>query len=63
MHDPRLEGMLGRLEADTRIVWGEDDRLVPPDYGERLAELIPHRFSGRRGDSRGGGAASPLSGR
>jgi pimeloyl-ACP methyl ester carboxylesterase len=41
MHDPRLESMLGRVTADTLIVWGRDDRLVPLPYGERLAELIP----------------------
>ena len=23
-------------------MWGDDDRLIPPAYGERLAELIPN---------------------
>lgn len=42
MHDPRLEGLLPRVAADTLVVWGEDDRAVPPAHGERLAELIPN---------------------
>jgi pimeloyl-ACP methyl ester carboxylesterase len=40
-HDPRLEGLLPRVTADTLVVWGREDRLIPPAYGERLAELIP----------------------
>ena len=42
LHDPRLDGLLGRIEANTLIVWGDDDHLIPPVYGERLAERIPH---------------------
>ena len=42
LHDPRLEGLLGRVTAETLVVWGQDDRLIPPAYGERLAELIPN---------------------
>jgi pimeloyl-ACP methyl ester carboxylesterase len=41
LHDPRLEDLLPYVSADTLIVWGDDDRLIPPAYGERLAELIP----------------------
>jgi len=41
MHDPRLERMLRHVQADTLIVWGADDRMIPPAYGRRLAELIP----------------------
>jgi pimeloyl-ACP methyl ester carboxylesterase len=41
MHDPRLEGLLPRVTADTLVVWGREDRLIPPAYGERIAELVP----------------------
>lgn len=41
LHDPRLEGLLPRVTADTLVVWGAEDRLIPPAYGERIAELIP----------------------
>jgi pimeloyl-ACP methyl ester carboxylesterase len=41
MHDPRLEGMLPRVNADTLLIWGRSDKVVPVPYGERLAELIP----------------------
>jgi pimeloyl-ACP methyl ester carboxylesterase len=41
LHDPRLEGLLARIDAPVLLVWGDDDRLIPPAYGTRLAELIP----------------------
>jgi pimeloyl-ACP methyl ester carboxylesterase len=42
MHDPRLEPLLGRITADTLVVWGEGDRVAPPAYGEALAQRIPN---------------------
>ena len=42
LHDPRLEPLLPRVTADTLLVWGAQDRLIPPAHGERLAELIPN---------------------
>lgn len=33
--------LLQRITAPTLILWGEDDRLQPVDYGERLAWDIP----------------------
>jgi pimeloyl-ACP methyl ester carboxylesterase len=42
LHDPRLEDLLPGIAAHTLIVWGDDDRLIPPAYGERLAQLIPN---------------------
>ncbi len=41
LHDPRLEGLLHRVKASTLCLWGASDRVVPPVYGERYAELIP----------------------
>ena len=32
---------LGRIEAPTTIVWGEQDRLIPPDHGTALRRGIP----------------------
>lgn len=42
MHDPRLEGILHHVTAPTLVLWGSEDRLVSPRYGERYAELIPN---------------------
>lgn len=36
----RLSKRLYRLRADTLVVWGESDRLVPLVYGKRWQELI-----------------------
>lgn len=41
MHNPKLAGRLRRIKAPTLFVWGENDRLVSPQYGERYASLIP----------------------
>jgi pimeloyl-ACP methyl ester carboxylesterase len=37
----RLSKRLYRLRADTLLVWGESDRMIPPVYAERWQELIP----------------------
>lgn len=39
-YDPRLERRLHHLTMPTLVVWGGEDRLLPPAHGERLAELI-----------------------
>ena len=41
LHDPRLEGMLRRVTAKTLCLWGREDRVVPAEYGEKYAKLIP----------------------
>jgi pimeloyl-ACP methyl ester carboxylesterase len=41
LHDPKLEGRLHRITAETLCLWGEQDRVVPRAYGERFAERIP----------------------
>ena len=37
----RVSKRLYRIKAETLILWGEDDRLIPPVYGEKWKELIP----------------------
>lgn len=37
----RVSKRLYRIKADTLVVWGEDDRLIPPVYGEKWKQLIP----------------------
>jgi pimeloyl-ACP methyl ester carboxylesterase len=39
--DPRLARRLKGLTCPTLIVWGANDRLIPPIYGTTLHELIP----------------------
>ncbi len=41
LHDPRLEAMLPRVRAATLVLWGASDRIVPVEYGEKFARLIP----------------------
>lgn len=41
LHDPRLESLLPRVRARTLCLWGSHDRVVPPQYGEKFARLIP----------------------
>ena len=39
--DPELTKRLGSITAQTLIIWGRDDELVPLRHGEVLAESIP----------------------
>ena len=41
LHDPRLESLLPRVKAKTLCLWGAHDRVVPVEYGEKYAKLIP----------------------
>jgi pimeloyl-ACP methyl ester carboxylesterase len=41
-YDPKLERRLERITCPTLIVWGQNDRLIPPVYGESLHRLIAH---------------------
>ncbi len=38
----RVAKRLYRLTSDTLVVWGEQDGLIPPVYGERWTELLPY---------------------
>ena len=40
-HNPVLERWLHRIDVPTQIVWGAQDRFVPPSYAQRWGELIP----------------------
>jgi pimeloyl-ACP methyl ester carboxylesterase len=40
--DKGLKKRLRRVSADTLVVWGSNDRLVPPRYAEDFAALIPN---------------------
>jgi pimeloyl-ACP methyl ester carboxylesterase len=37
----RVSKRLYRAVVDSLVVWGEGDRLVPPAYADRWAELLP----------------------
>jgi pimeloyl-ACP methyl ester carboxylesterase len=39
--DPDLAGKLRSITADTLVVWGREDRIVPWEHGETLARMIP----------------------
>ena len=41
MHNPSLTHWLHRVGVPTLVLWGDEDRIVAPSYGERLAQAIP----------------------
>ena len=41
MHNPSLTHWLHRVTVPTLLLWGAEDRVVVPAYGERLAAAIP----------------------
>jgi pimeloyl-ACP methyl ester carboxylesterase len=41
-HNPKLERRLNRITAQTLVVWGKQDGLIPLAHGERYAARIPN---------------------
>lgn len=41
LHDPKLPQHLHRISCPTLVIWGDDDRLIPPAHGEFYARHIP----------------------
>lgn len=41
MHNPKLRHRLHRIGVPTLLLWGENDGVTPPSYGEGYAKLIP----------------------
>jgi len=40
-HNPGLAKWLHRIDVPTLLLWGENDGLVPPEFGEAYRALIP----------------------
>lgn len=40
MHDPKLHRRLARAHLPVLVLWGEDDRIVTPAYGQDLADAF-----------------------
>jgi pimeloyl-ACP methyl ester carboxylesterase len=41
MHNPRLKRWLHRIDRPTLLLWGAEDRIVTPSYGEGWRAAIP----------------------
>jgi len=41
LHNPKLKQRLHRVDKPTLLIWGQNDRVVSPDYGRALAAAIP----------------------
>jgi pimeloyl-ACP methyl ester carboxylesterase len=41
MHDPALAQWLHRVRVPSLVVWGDNDGIVGPEYGERLSRSLP----------------------
>jgi len=40
-YDPKLAQRLHRIQCPTLLVWGANDRLIPPAYGEAYRKHLP----------------------
>jgi pimeloyl-ACP methyl ester carboxylesterase len=40
-YDPKLASRLRRVRCPTLLLWGAQDRLVPPSYGEAYRKYLP----------------------
>jgi pimeloyl-ACP methyl ester carboxylesterase len=41
MYNPQLKQWLGRIAAQTLVLWGDKDGVVSPEYGRAYTKLIP----------------------
>jgi len=41
LYDPHLYKWLHRIRVPTHIIWGDDDKLLPPAYAAEWQKLIP----------------------
>src|SRR5437764_5650450 len=41
-YDPKLAARLRRVRGPVLLLWGANDRLVPPSYGEAYRKCLPH---------------------
>ena len=44
-YNPDLEKWLHRISTPTLVLWGDQDKLIPPPYGPDLARRIPGAIS------------------
>jgi pimeloyl-ACP methyl ester carboxylesterase len=42
MYDPKLHRRLHRVTVPVLFVWGEEDGVVPIEYGRVFADSFPH---------------------
>jgi pimeloyl-ACP methyl ester carboxylesterase len=42
LRDPKLRRRLTRVKIPTLCLWGENDRIVSPDYGRAYAQALPN---------------------
>jgi len=40
-YSPKLPQRLRRVQCPTLLLWGDDDKLVPPSYGEAYRKCLP----------------------
>jgi pimeloyl-ACP methyl ester carboxylesterase len=40
-YDPKLAERLHRVQCPTLLIWGDDDRLIPPAHGEEYKKHLP----------------------
>jgi pimeloyl-ACP methyl ester carboxylesterase len=41
MHNPGLRQWLHRVQVPSLVIWGENDGIVAPDYGQKLCRSLP----------------------
>jgi pimeloyl-ACP methyl ester carboxylesterase len=41
LYNPHLAKWLHRISVPTLLIWGDDDKVIPPGYGPAFRDLIP----------------------
>ena len=42
LHNPHLAKWLHRISLPTLVLWGAEDKVIPPQYGAAFRDLIPN---------------------
>lgn len=42
MHNPKLKGRLHRIKLPALVLWGAEDKIVAPAYGQAYAAALPN---------------------
>ena len=42
LNNPQLARWLHRIDVPTHLIWGDSDKIIPPEHGDAYKKLIPH---------------------
>jgi pimeloyl-ACP methyl ester carboxylesterase len=41
LNNPQLARWLHRIDVPTHLIWGDSDKIIPPEHGDAYKKLLP----------------------